>query len=1279
MPPQRSHNKMSTKAVSDSDGSELGDMLDEDESWWQVVENSPDIQRQLDSPQKVQVARERMYYDQSPTKSASGFVVGNSSRMQPSLAARSAGRAEAESSIPNPPIASFPLREHRGTVPVTPTKPKVPWQEPPSTGTRMAWGFNQLNMDSPSKPDKGKALRSLPSGSSTKEQPSRTVLVELSSDEEDEVTDMLAEEVSPVSTQPSPLFPTTRLSQESWTSFEDVNLARKRPRSSDSDIEVEVQPARPGLLDHVTPILPKSKARKENREDSPTKLARTISLPDNPLTFPYAYDTPPSVGEFFGGKLETDLSPNIIAHSKQAQELMDKLRLAWGVQYELARGVTLQEWTWENVCSVLREKPADLTGANAEAAYKVRAVMQDRPTTRNANQLLWKELDREQAAILENKGRGLGLMGEWDGQENWYGGRIQQIAKLSKAKDGRGYSIHLEAMEKRRSHRFARFCGSRRILQLRIPEKLIFDECAQLKEFFQRKFILCGRVFVPFYAKDHRLYMVEINEDWERQPQQESGDLYRKSYTDFVNWHNPPAYNFKQALSKYVTRFALGLSTTVPVLEFDERNMFLIDDIYGNEYKGGSPSAEETMTDGCGLINQTALIAINAQLNKQILPVALQGRIAGAKGLWLLHPTDESLEPKIWVRASQNKIKLPHLERSHRIFELVAPSHPSSTVSISQQSIVNLSFNGVPDEVLLSCVEKGLTEEIEPLLKWNHPHASLHLWSAINKSGAVSRSRLSRATAGISRALGLTRRVWKEDDDEEEVVDFDEEKSADTGRNEYSGAPLGLHEAALELVQAGFLPSAFKPLRDKIENIVATAIKSYVENFRIHLPESLEGFVVPDPLGILEEGEIYYRSSQPLIDPRTQRDFHVLTGDVILGRYPIRLASDLQKVTAVDKSDLFPWPDVIIASTKGPRSLASLLSGGDMDGDELFILREVELVRPFENKPFVPPPHGLLEDNFQKHVETVKQFCERVIESVPSQGRHVELQKALLLSLSGDRKGLYSKFHDNAIEKYGYNSPEAIRLAYMFNTLLDASKSGLILAEGIFEQDQKKYGSKFKDKDDEAFVGPTTQKKVAPPTTNLSSNFYILTKLQDRAVKTGEGLKKAIVQEVQNPGKCDPQLAKPYETATNFAHDIYRKTGIKHYEEDMSKIREHVRKAYDEWTKASAASAESRAEKGRKKKGSPKSDDGKFKRVAMIYAEEIEDINVIANVEEIKASFAHAEWPASGFSVNVAFRQLCEIKAKASKGGLVPCIPEIDEMKTIPASCIRAVERSYAD
>lgn len=38
-----------------------------------------------------------------------------------------------------------------------------------------------------------------------------------------------------------------------------------------------------------------------------------------------------------------------------------------------------------------------------------------------------------------------------------------------------------------------------------------------------------------------------------------------------------------------MTRFALGLSTTIPVLEFQEKNMFLIDDLCELSFSSSQP------------------------------------------------------------------------------------------------------------------------------------------------------------------------------------------------------------------------------------------------------------------------------------------------------------------------------------------------------------------------------------------------------------------------------------------------------------------------------------------------------------------------------------------------------------------------------------------------------------------------------------------------------------------------------------------------------------------
>lgn len=68
---------------------------------------------------------------------------------------------------------------------------------------------------------------------------------------------------------------------------------------------------------------------------------------------------------------------------------MDSLDLAWGVQYEIARGVTSKSWTWEEVRRVLCEKPTELRGSNAKAAPHVRKVVLNREHPRAANAPLW--------------------------------------------------------------------------------------------------------------------------------------------------------------------------------------------------------------------------------------------------------------------------------------------------------------------------------------------------------------------------------------------------------------------------------------------------------------------------------------------------------------------------------------------------------------------------------------------------------------------------------------------------------------------------------------------------------------------------------------------------------------------------------------------------------------------------------------------------------------------------------------------------------------------------
>jgi RNA-dependent RNA polymerase len=203
-------------------------------------------------------------------------------------------------------------------------------------------------------------------------------------------------------------------------------------------------------------------------------------------------------------------------------------------------------------------------------------------------------MDREQKAILENHGRGLGLRGDWEGASNWWGGRIQQILRLAKAppESDQPYVVSLERLESRRSHRIARYLGSRRINQMRIDTELLNKERGQLHEFLLQRFVLCGRIYRPFASKDGTLYMMETDINYERTTIKDFGDQHRISFASFLNWHNPlypnsnqvvfyfihififVAEDGRQPTSKWSTRWTLGLSTSRPVLEFAETDIY---------------------------------------------------------------------------------------------------------------------------------------------------------------------------------------------------------------------------------------------------------------------------------------------------------------------------------------------------------------------------------------------------------------------------------------------------------------------------------------------------------------------------------------------------------------------------------------------------------------------------------------------------------------------------------------------------------------------------------
>jgi len=131
---------------------------------------------------------------------------------------------------------------------------------------------------------------------------------------------------------------------------------------------------------------------------------------------------------------------------------------------------------------------------------------------------------------------------------DWYGGKIEQVVKVFESKSDGTFHYHyrLGRPELKKSTRFARFLGSRRILKVKLEKNLRYEKDSGIRKHLNGPVVLCGRIFVPFASKDGSVYMMETNEDQDRQHDSEQGDHKRMSYWNFIEWHNPFALNQNQ-------------------------------------------------------------------------------------------------------------------------------------------------------------------------------------------------------------------------------------------------------------------------------------------------------------------------------------------------------------------------------------------------------------------------------------------------------------------------------------------------------------------------------------------------------------------------------------------------------------------------------------------------------------------------------------------------------------------------------------------------------------
>ena len=126
--------------------------------------------------------------------------------------------------------------------------------------------------------------------------------------------------------------------------------------------------------------------------------------------------------------------------------------------------------------------------------------------------------------------------------------------------------------------------------------------------------------------------------------------------------------------------------------------------------------------------------------------------------------------------------------------------------------------------------------------------------------------------------------------------------------------------------------------------------------------------------------------------------------------------------------------NVLVLPSKGSTAPASLLSGGDFDGDTAMVLFCPEIVNSF--KP--TSPKDLARPNIGAYFTTDTLDTESLRDELYLHNRKGEeeannyLKQHLLESLRHSQYiGIYGRLHENAVYKKGFASNEAISLAHM--------------------------------------------------------------------------------------------------------------------------------------------------------------------------------------------------------------------------------------------------------
>ncbi|KAL2198660.1 RNA dependent RNA polymerase-domain-containing protein [Corynascus similis CBS 632.67] len=342
--------------------------------------------------------------------------------------------------------------------------------------------------------------------------------------------------------------------------------------------------------------------------------------------------------------------------------------------------------------------------------------------------------------------------------------------------------------------------------------------------------------------------------------------------------------NFDHILSvpKFAARLGQCFSTTRLLHYISSPRIVEIDDV---ETKDGV-----CYTDGVGKISLplASLVAEHWELNRP--PSAIQFRMGGCKGILVNWPDVKGTE--VHIRPSQRKFPAVY-----NGLEIIRCSQ-FSCASLNRQTILILSCLGVPDEVFIDMMAAQIADYDAAMIDKNKAVELLDNYVDENMITTTIAAMLRNGFMHTREPFVRTvLQLWR------------------------SWSIKGLKEKAKLVVEQGaFVLGCADETGTLRGHSRATEGRKNVS--RDQLPQIF--LQVPDP--------------------KNRREYKVITGLCIVGRNPSLHPGDIRVVEAVDIPKLRHIRDVVVFPLRGDRDVPSMCSGGDLDGDDFFVIWDPRLL-----------------------------------------------------------------------------------------------------------------------------------------------------------------------------------------------------------------------------------------------------------------------------------------------------------------------------------------------